>query len=230
MTIKNYPFGDDETFAEASNPLLRFLLPSVVVMILLAGGVYWIRQLPAGPPLPGSPGSIQVRLLQMPDVTPIAVQAADPSTSRNAGTRSERPPEESKQETDDDGPPSPAAIAMAPTEPTMLPSVSATPKSVNNPLNDIAARFQQTLMRHIERFEHYPRTARHDRLGGTVQVAFVMGRDGKVLDAWIRSSSGQTVLDKEAVDALRRAEPLPGIPVELPGQLTVLLPVSFAAQ
>lgn len=224
------PFGDDETFAEASNPFLRFILPSVVVVALLAGGVYWIRQLPAGPRLSGSPSSIQVRLLQTPEVTPIPMRAVDQPASPGVGARSEQPQEQSESEAND-VPPSPPAVATASIERAAAPNVSAlqAPVSVVIP-NSVAARFQQTLTRHIERFQHYPGAARRDHLEGTVQVAFVMARDGKILDAWVRSSSGQTVLDKEAVEALRRAEPLPGIPGELPGQLSVLVPVSFALQ
>jgi periplasmic protein TonB len=228
MTMKNYPFGDDETLAEASNPFLRFVLPSVFAIMLLAGGVYWIRQLPASPPLSGPSGNIQVRLLPTPDVTPIPLQTTDQPISPNVGVKSEQSRQQSEQEAEE-APPSPPAFATASIERASTPNVNAIQASLSSPPNNIAVRFQQTLMRHIERFQRYPSAARRDRLEGTVQVAFVMGRDGKILDAWIRSSSGQALLDKEAVDALRRAEPLPDIPNELPGQLSVLLPVSFAS-
>jgi len=63
---------------------------------------------------------------------------------------------------------------------------------------------------------------------GTVRVVFLLRRDGTVLDAWVQSTSGETILDHEAIDTIYRAEPLPAIPGELPDQIRVLLPVNFA--
>ncbi|HEY0219535.1 MAG TPA: energy transducer TonB [Afipia sp.] len=228
MTIRNNTFLDDDTLADASNPFLKFVLPSIFALILLAGGVYWIKQLPASPPPSGAAGSIQVRLLSTPEVTPLPVQTADQPMSSSVGVKSEQIREQSDEEAEN-VPPALPAISTASLESPATPNVNALQASPSAPPNNVAVRFQQALMRHIERFQRYPGEARRDHLEGTVQVAFVMGRDGKILDAWIRSSSGQTVLDKEAVEALRRAEPLPYIPNELPGQLSVLLPVSFAA-
>jgi protein TonB len=227
MAIKHNSFGDDDTLAEAPNPFLQFVLPSVFVIMLLAGGVYWIKQLPASSQPAETGGSIQVRLLQTPEVTPMPVQAADQPISPSVGVRSEQPRDHSEQDTADVAP-SPPAVATASIERAAAPNFSAIQEPVNSRPSNAAVRFQQTLMRHIARFQRYPGVARRDHLEGTVKVAFVMGRDGKILDVWIQSSSGQTVLDTEAVAALRRAEPLPGIPGELPGQLSVLVPVSFA--
>jgi protein TonB len=228
MAINSNPFGDDEALADAPNPFLRFVLPSILVMMLLAGGVYWIRQLPTSPRPSESGGNIQVRLLQTPEATPVPLRAADQPASPSVGVQSEQPREPSEEKAED-VPPSPPALATASIERTATPNVSAIQASRSNPPNNIAVKFQQALMRHIERFQRYPGAARRDHLVGTVQVAFLMSRDGTILDAWIRSSSGQTVLDKEAVEALRRSEPLPSIPNELPGQLSVLVPVSFAS-
>ena len=183
--------------------------------------------MPASPPASGAGGSIQVRLLQTPEITPVPLQTADQPIPPSPGIRTEQSREQSDQKTEDEVQSQPE-IATASTEQPATPNVSPVQAPVSNPPSNVAVKFQQELMRHIERFQHYPGSASRDHLEGTVQVAFVMGRDGKVRDAWIRSSSGQTILDKEAVEALRRAEPLPSIPGELPGQLKVLLPVVFA--
>jgi periplasmic protein TonB len=53
-----------------------------------------------------------------------------------------------------------------------------------------------------------------------------MRRDGAVLDAWVQVSSGQSRIDREAVDIIRRSQPLPPIPTELPERLSILLPIS----
>ncbi|MFX6994796.1 TonB family protein, partial [Acinetobacter baumannii] len=62
---------------------------------------------------------------------------------------------------------------------------------------------------------------------GTARVLFVLRRDGSVLQAAIERSSGQKLLDEEALEVIRRAEPLPPIPPGLPGRLRILLPVAF---
>ncbi|MGY3615062.1 energy transducer TonB [Bradyrhizobium sp. USDA 10063] len=228
MAIKNDPLGDAEALpAEASNPFLQFVLPSVVAIMLLAGGVYWIRQLPTKLTPSGTSGTIQISLIRTSEVAPLPVRAADQPIASNPGVQSELQGRSEQQA--EDRPPTPPADASASIEQPATPTVSALQSSVSLPPNSVAVRFQHVLMRHIERFQRYPGAARRGHLEGTVKVAFVMDRDGRIVNAWVRSSSGKSVLDKEAVEALRRAEPLPSIPGELPGRLSVLLPVSFAA-
>ncbi|MCA6107870.1 energy transducer TonB [Bradyrhizobium cenepequi] len=227
MAIKNTLLGDGEALPETSNPVVQFVLPSVLAVMLLAGGIYWIRQLPASLAPSGTRGTIQVRLVRTPAIAPLPVRATDQPIASNPGVQSDLQGQ-SKQQAEN-RPPTLPADAMASIERPARPTVSAPQSSVSSPPNSAAVRFQQVLMRHIERFQRYPGVARRARLEGTVKVAFVMDRDGKIVNAWVRSSSGQSALDKEAVEALRRAEPLPSIPGELPGRLSVLLPVSFAA-
>jgi protein TonB len=87
--------------------------------------------------------------------------------------------------------------------------------------------FQRVLLQHIEHYQNYPGLARRLRLQGTVLVLFSMRRDGAVLDVWIKTGSGAPILDQEAIDTIRRAQPLPPIPAELPSLLKVIVPVAF---
>ena len=77
---------------------------------------------------------------------------------------------------------------------------------------DPAAEYGRALLRHLARFPNYPAAARDAKLEGTVQIVFVMRRDGSVVSAWIGTSSGAEILDQEAMAILRRAEPLPSVP------------------
>jgi periplasmic protein TonB len=219
MAIKNNPLGDDAALPEASNPFLQFVLPPVFA----AGGVYWIRQLPANLAPSGNSGTIQISLIRTPEVVPLPVRTTDQSIASNQSDLQGQFEQQAE-----DRPPKPPADAAASIGRPAIPTVKALQSSVSSQPNSVAVRYRQVLMRHIERFQRYPGAARREQLEGTVKVAFVIDRDGKIVDAWVRSSSGQSVLDKEAVEALRRAEPLPSIPGELPGRLSVLLPVSFA--
>lgn len=229
MENKDNPFIEDDAFVDAFNPFVRFVLPSIFVIMLLAGGVYWIKRLPAGPHPSEATGNVQVRLLPTPEVTPIPLPVAHQSNSVAASSAVQGSVKQSERD-DEDEPQDSTPFATASVQRAAEPNIDELPLTVSSPPNYTAAKFQQALMRHIERFQRYPNEARGSHLEGTVQIAFVMGRDGKILDAWVRSSSGQITLDHEAIEALRRAEPLPKIPGELPNHLSVLLPVSFAAR
>jgi protein TonB len=80
---------------------------------------------------------------------------------------------------------------------------------------------------HLQRFKRYPAAAHG--ASGTVTVRFELNRAGEVIDSELSKSSGNTVLDREAVDLLRRASPFPPFPAAKPGMRdTYLAPVSFA--
>ncbi len=110
---------------------------------------------------------------------------------------------------------------------TDLPLAQApTDQDTTNP----AAAFQRELYFHIAQFHYYPDAARASDAHGTAEVLFSMDRQGHILDATLKASSGSALLDQAALDTVRRAQPLPAIPSNLPNRLTILLPVEFAAE
>jgi protein TonB len=86
------------------------------------------------------------------------------------------------------------------------------------------------LLEHIRTYQRYPDAAAQQSQRGVVQVMFAMNRSGTVIDVRVITSSGFSMLDQEAVAMVRRAQPLPRIPAQLPERLNVLLPVAFATQ
>ncbi|MCP3460357.1 energy transducer TonB [Bradyrhizobium sp. CCGUVB23] len=80
---------------------------------------------------------------------------------------------------------------------------------------------------HLQRFKRYP-SAAHGA-AGTVVVQFALDRDGEVVTSVVTKSSGNSALDREAIETLRRASPFPVFPAAKPGaQDSFLAPVSFA--
>lgn len=80
---------------------------------------------------------------------------------------------------------------------------------------------------HLQRFKRYPAAAHG--ASGTVTVRFDLNRAGDVIDSKVAKSSGNAVLDHEALDLLRRASPFPAFPAAKPGARdSYLAPVSFA--
>jgi periplasmic protein TonB len=80
---------------------------------------------------------------------------------------------------------------------------------------------------HLQRFKRYPSSAQG--ASGTAVVRFVLNRAGAVVESAVTKSSGNAVLDREALDILRRASPFPPFPEAKPGpQDSYVAPVNFA--
>ena len=78
-----------------------------------------------------------------------------------------------------------------------------------------------------QQFKRYPSSARGAQ--GTVIVRFVLNRAGGVIASAVTRSSGNDVLDREAIEILRRASPFPVFPAAKPGAQDVYIaPVNFA--
>ena len=90
-----------------------------------------------------------------------------------------------------------------------------------------ALAYRQRLETHLAHYRIYPEGAREARREGVVMLHFVMTHDGRVIQAWIGESSGAADIDREAVAAVLRAQPLPSFPQGWPGRLNVSLPVTF---
>jgi protein TonB len=208
----------------------RWLIGSIVLVpMLLAAGVYWLHQQPAGITGRNNDSTIHVELIPTPGATAELRQANVQSTPPIADfhtppTLAEpaQPPAEPEAPQRQQAVPARAARS-AKQEPANTGQAQPTPSGA-------AFRFQRQLLAHIERYRRYPDAARRDGLQGTVLVVFAMRRDGSLVQVGVKSSSGRPVLDREALETLRRAQPLPPIPADMPEQLTILLPVAFDPQ
>jgi periplasmic protein TonB len=85
-----------------------------------------------------------------------------------------------------------------------------------------------SIAKQIERNKGYPPSALPRREMGVTQVAFAIDRDGRVIESRVTRSSGYRALDQEAMDTLRRAQPFPRPPDDLPGEkFEFTVPVKF---
>ncbi len=119
-------------------------------------------------------------------------------------------------------------------EPKPVPEPPA-PETRAPPKSDRVGEFSQAgsnaynalVFGHLQKFKRYPSAARGKV--GTVVVRFVLNRAGEVTDSAVTKSSGNDVLDREAIEILHRASPFPAFPAAKPGaQDTYIAPVSFA--
>ncbi|OFA02808.1 transport protein TonB [Janthinobacterium sp. HH107] len=97
------------------------------------------------------------------------------------------------------------------------------------PASAAPASWQSRVLSHLAHFKRYPGDARQRKRAGAAWVRFQVDRDGKLLASELVTSSGTVLLDREALQVLQRAQPLPAPPDKVlhQGTVTVTLPVSF---
>jgi protein TonB len=79
----------------------------------------------------------------------------------------------------------------------------------------IRQMYKQQLLKTIAEHKYYPKRARRRHIEGRVEVGFVVMQDGVIENIRVADSSGESVLDKAALDAIRRAGRFDPIPIEL---------------
>lgn len=115
-----------------------------------------------------------------------------------------------------------AAPETARTAAAPMPGASVDPPSATLPT------WKGLLLRHLERHKRYPAEAQRARHEGVTYVRFTMSRDGRVIAARIERASGHAALDNEGLALLQRAQPLPPLPQDQPGEsLEIVVPIQF---
>ncbi len=195
----------------------------IVAPIVFSAGIYLLHRMAVGPQARSGPAMVEVRLIEQP-----APESSPPIRQSNAAS-------EGRQEPMVDAPNRPipeetktSAYTPAATSPsTSLDKSTAQPASKPRMIaSGSTSVFQRILLSHIARFRQYPPAAKSGQ-HGIAQLVFSMRRDGTVSEVRVRNSSGSQLLDDAATDTIRRAQPLPAIPADLPDQLTILLPIAF---
>jgi periplasmic protein TonB len=110
-----------------------------------------------------------------------------------------------------------AAVAAAPTQGQLIPENS-----------NAVPTWKTRIVALLERNKRYPESAQAHREQGVAQVFFSLDRKGHVIESRVLRSSGANSLDQEALALLRRAQPFPAPPRELPGEhVDLTVPIRF---
>ena len=99
----------------------------------------------------------------------------------------------------------PTSVAAPPDEVAAAPAEGAPSLSQSR----AAVSWQSALLGRLERYKRYPSEARRARREGIAYVRFTMDREGRVLSKEMERYAGWRLLDREALDLLDRAQPLP---------------------
>jgi periplasmic protein TonB len=90
------------------------------------------------------------------------------------------------------------------------------------------ASWHRRIAQQVERHKGYPTSARARHEIGTAQLAFTLDRNGKVVTSRIVRTSGSAALDQETIDTVRRAQPFPPPPPNMPGEtFDFTVPIRF---
>jgi periplasmic protein TonB len=80
----------------------------------------------------------------------------------------------------------------------------------------------------LERNKRYPDAAQARNQQGTVELAFSLDRQGRVVSSKIAKSSGSSALDEATLDLVRRAQPFPAPPPEMAGaEVNLSVPIRY---
>lgn len=186
------------------------------------------NEAPPGPelseviPEPEEPPPVEMPLPMLAEVTlpdpepPPPLDLKPPPPPRPPEKKVERKPPRPKVSAPQAAPET-ARTAAAP-----MPGASVDPPSATLPT------WKGLLLRHLERHKRYPTESQRARHEGVTYVRFTMSRDGRVVAARIERASGHAALDNEGLDLLQRAQPLPPLPQDQPGEsLEIVVPIQF---
>lgn len=197
----------------------------------------WFLWAPAARLRPPPPEVVfEVTLAEMPRPAPSPVKAVKPVGPEQ--DKAEAPHDPVKREikprqTSPLSPvpaPSPAEVRPLPPAPEPKPEATRPPARTAPPTPVASGNpsWRDRLVLHLEAHKIYPADARFRRQQGVVWVRFTMDRSGKVRSRRIERGSGIPALDREALQLLGRAQPLPAPPDEVVGDpLELTVPIEF---
>ena len=104
----------------------------------------------------------------------------------------------------------------------------ATAKSGTDADNGTLERYRLALIVATRRYKRYPAIAMEKGWQGKVEVHLVIGANGMLADATIKTSSGHEILDNQAIDMLKKGKTTVQIPASLRGrEFSIDVPVIF---
>lgn len=124
----------------------------------------------------------------------------------------------------------PSVAPIAAVESVIAPDTqpaAATDGGADDRMAQVADHYRRAVSSQLASQRHYPDTALLHHYQGEGIIRFRIDRAGRLLDAAIATSTGRSSLDQAALAMVRRSDPFPIIPAELPDQLDISLPLRF---
>lgn len=181
----------------------------------------------AAPPMPVAAPKPSARPVHKPRVKPI--MRAKPATKPPPPVASlpepiVAPPEVARAEPEEPPAAAPASQPVA----SVAPQVVAPAAIAERPSEASLAQYRLAVIQAARRYKRYPRVALDNNWQGRAEVHMAIGADGSIAALSVRASSGHEILDREALEMIRKATPLTPMPASLRGTaFTLDIPVVF---
>jgi protein TonB len=180
------------------------------------------------PPPPPEPASAPRPALTKPAATPARTpQKAAPAEAVKAPQPEPAPAAPGAEAS---AAPSAASIQTrpAPQAPAGSPATEAAAKSGNEADKGTLEQYRVALIVATRRYKRYPAIAMEKGWQGRVEVHMVIGANGMIASASIKTGSGHDILDNQALDMLKKGKTLVPIPTSLRGrEFSIDVPVIF---
>jgi protein TonB len=125
--------------------------------------------------------------------------------------------------------PSPPAVATPRASDAQAPSPPS--QAAETADSGTLEKYRLDLIMAARRYKRYPSQAMERGWQGKVEIRLLIGANGMIRTASVRTSSGYQLLDDQAMDMIRKAKPLAQIPPVLRGrEFSVDIPVIFDLQ
>jgi protein TonB len=122
----------------------------------------------------------------------------------------------------------PVQARAAPQAPAGIPAAETGAKSGNEADTGTLEQYRLALIVATRRYKRYPAIAMEKGWQGTVRVHMVIGANGMIASASIKTSSGHDILDNQALDMLKKGKTTVPIPASLRGrEFSIDVPVIF---
>jgi protein TonB len=158
----------------------------------------------------------EVKTEKEPEPEPPLPQVAEPDVALETPPEQKKEEEEKKEDKEKTANATPPLIAASA---TTAPTAAAARKAQ-------LVSWKRKLALHLQRSKRYPREAQMHRETGTSKVSFVVDRHGQVVSSKIVKGSGSDALDRETLELLQRAQPLPTPPADVGGaQFAFTVPI-----
>src|SRR5450759_4288774 len=180
------------------------------------------------PPPPPEPASTPRPVLTKPAATPApAPQKAAPAEAVKAPQ-----PEPAPAATSAAASPAPVAAPVqtrpAPQTSAGIPATEAAAKSGNEADAGTLEQYRMALIVATRRYKRYPAIAMEKGWQGRVEVHMVIGANGMIASALIKTGSGHDILANQALEMLKKGKTTVPIPASLRGrEFSIDVPVIF---
>lgn len=178
-------------------------------------------------PAPPEPAPVLHRAPAKPAATPEpAPRKAAPAEAPRAPQPELAPAESSAASPAQ--PAAPAQAVTAPQAPAAMPATAAASKPGNEADAGTLEQYRLALIMATRRYKRYPAIALEKGWQGRVEIHMVIGANGVIASASVKSGSGHDILDNQALDMLKKGNTTVPIPASLRGrEFSIDVPVIF---